>query len=256
MRIGIGIGIGFPRGGGSAPAATPLTVLGSVAKLWLRGDMGITLSAGGGVSAWFDQSGYANDFFQPLDSPQAAYEATGYAGKPSILFDGVDDNLVNTTLGATLPGGLDTPFSLYMPVQYVTAPANATVFGAGHHSDTSPYLFVYYNTTGPVFSVNKRDNANTLKSVSGGAASLNRTLLEVHHDGAANCVIAANGVESGPLDLNVGNGTLSRLSLGALVRTATTSLANARIAEVVLAGAVSSAGERAAMRTYFAARYP
>jgi hypothetical protein len=256
MRLGIGIGIDYPRGGGgeSAPA-TPLTLHTGV-KIWLDPEMGLALGPGGGISAWYDQSGFNNDFFQPVESPQAAYEETGYAGKPSVRFDGVDDNLVNYTLGATLPGGLDTPFSLYLLLQYLTA-VTGTAFGAGHHSDTDPYLFVYYNATGTVWSANKRDNGGTLKSVSSAvAASLNKTLLEVHHNGADNCVIVANGVESPVRDLNVGNTALSRLSLGALVRTAITSQAHARIAGLVLASVVSSADERTAMRAYYTARYP
>jgi hypothetical protein len=233
--------------------STPLTILGSDAELWLKASLGITI--GTGVSAWADQSGNGHDFPQATGAAQPALEATGYAGKPSVLFDGVDDVLVNTTLAGTLPGGTDTPFSLYLWVQYVTA-ATTVVFGAGNSGAANPFFQLFYNTTGPTWGIAKRDSAGVQKVGGGGVASTGETMLEVHFNGTNSCVIAANGVESAPFDLDVGLTTLNSLSLGALVRTATTSFSNCRIAEVVLASTVSTAGQRTDMRAYGASEYP
>jgi hypothetical protein len=247
----------LPPGAPGAPSAaptTPLTILGSAVKLWLRADLGITI--GTGVSAWADQSGNANDFAQGTGGSQPAFEAAGYSGLPSVLFDGVDDVLSNTTLAATLPGGTDTPFSLYIPVQFLAATGVHSALSAGNSGVANPYLQVNYKTTGTTWNVAKRDDAGVAKaSPALGVASFNRTLLELHHDGTTSAVLAINGVEQAAFDLDVGIATFNRLSLGALVRNTTTQFGNVRIPEVVLCSAVSSAGDRTAMRAYFT-RYP
>jgi hypothetical protein len=239
--------------GAAFGSASPLSILGSPVKAWLRADLGITI--GTGVSAWADQSGNGSHFTQATGAAQPAFEAAGYSGTPCLLFDGVDDVLVNTTLAATLPGGTDTPFSLYMPVQVITA-ATTAIFGAGNSGQANPNLQFFYNTVGPAWGVAKRDSPGVQKVGGGGVASTNRVLLELHFNGTTSCVIAVDGVEATPFDLDVGLTTLNRLSLGALVRVTTTSFSNIRVPELVIADTVSSSGHRTAMRAYFAARYP
>ena len=60
-------------------------------KLWLRADQGVTLSTGGAVMEWADQSGN-NNHATPLSEAEAPIVGT-LAGKPALDFDGVDDFL-------------------------------------------------------------------------------------------------------------------------------------------------------------------
>lgn len=69
------------RAGG--PAWTPK--LAANTKLWLRGDLGITLTSGR-VSAWADQSGVGNHFVQAALSSDPA--AGTLLGQPAVYFDG------------------------------------------------------------------------------------------------------------------------------------------------------------------------
>jgi hypothetical protein len=70
----------------------PLTVAGC--KLWLRGDLGITLN-GGNVSAWADQSGQGNNAVQASAPNQPAFAASAIGGMPGVTFG------PNLSLGGT-----------------------------------------------------------------------------------------------------------------------------------------------------------
>ncbi len=95
----------------------PLSIAGLVA--WYRGDLGITLN-GTTVSAWADQSGNGNHLTQGVALSQPLYEAAGFGGKPSVLFDGSNDTLVGT--GASLLGvqGNDLPFTMVAAYAHLT----------------------------------------------------------------------------------------------------------------------------------------
>jgi hypothetical protein len=72
---------------------TPALQANSHLKLWLKGDAGITLGTSGAVVKWADQSGNSND--ANLVEPDEAFAPmpSTLSGKPSVLFDGVDDYL-------------------------------------------------------------------------------------------------------------------------------------------------------------------
>lgn len=84
----MGLGIGIPSPGGGPPAWTPKS-LGSTLKLWLRGDLGVTLN-GSNVSAWADQSGNGNHVTQATGAKQPTFVASGINNKPTLTFDGGD----------------------------------------------------------------------------------------------------------------------------------------------------------------------
>lgn len=65
--------------------------LGASLVLWLRGDQ-VTL-ASGAVSSWTDLSGAGRHFTQGISSRRPAYVESGIGGRPSVVFDGVNDIL-------------------------------------------------------------------------------------------------------------------------------------------------------------------
>lgn len=62
-------------------------------EFWLKGDAGLTESAGA-VTTWSDQSGNARN---PTVQSNPSYTATGLNGKPTVTFDGTNDWLQLTT---------------------------------------------------------------------------------------------------------------------------------------------------------------
>jgi len=90
------------------PAPSPLTILGPGVDLWLRSDLRIRTSQGK-VTYWGDSSGRNNDLafraagpLQDLDSPSYS-PSGGPNGTPAVVFDGIDDSLLNITLTFALP---------------------------------------------------------------------------------------------------------------------------------------------------------
>lgn len=62
-------------------------------RLWLRADHGVEVQSGG-VGAWRDQSGLANDAFQLGLARRPVAVVDGRGGVVAVRFDGVDDSLV------------------------------------------------------------------------------------------------------------------------------------------------------------------
>jgi hypothetical protein len=98
----IGIGIGIPFGGRSVVAEFSLTDLDGLV-LWLRGDLGVEVSAGvpaedtDPVLNWLDQSGDGNDFSAAVEADRPPFNASNddYAGHPTIDPAGNDRMLSN-----------------------------------------------------------------------------------------------------------------------------------------------------------------
>ena len=79
-------------------------------RLWLRGDKGVTASAGA-VSAWNDQSGNFNNSLQPEAAKRPLLVANAINGKPALRFDGTDDSLIAaSTPSLTITGDISSFF--------------------------------------------------------------------------------------------------------------------------------------------------
>lgn len=92
---------------------TPIVLL---PKLWLRADLGITLN-GTTVSAWADQSGNNNNVVQSDSTKQPVFEQIGFNGKPSIKFDGSNDNLQTSV---AVDNSAQNKLSAFIVVQVLT----------------------------------------------------------------------------------------------------------------------------------------
>jgi hypothetical protein len=79
---------------------------------WVRADLGITI--GTGVSTWADQNTTANNYVQATGGKQPVYNINDATlnNLPSLTFDGVNDELIDS--GFTLPAPGTTPTCILM----------------------------------------------------------------------------------------------------------------------------------------------
>lgn len=73
--------------------ATSVLAVTNGLQLWLKADAGVTKDASNAVTEWADQSGQGNHATQPDPTLAPLATETGFAGEPSLHFDGNDDYL-------------------------------------------------------------------------------------------------------------------------------------------------------------------
>src|SRR6266545_730699 len=109
---------------------SPLDVIpaANIVAGWVAGQ-GEVLN-GTGVAQWNDYSGNGNHLIQATAANQPTFSpVAGPNNRPAILFDGVNDRLVNTLLDLPAPG--TTPTFYWSILRQVTWTANDRFFGAG-----------------------------------------------------------------------------------------------------------------------------
>lgn len=85
-----------------ASAAAPWTPAALSPSLWYDASDAATISESGGVvSQWNDKSGFNRHIAQSVEVNRPSYLATGLNMKGTINFDGTDDVLLNTSVGAS-----------------------------------------------------------------------------------------------------------------------------------------------------------
>ncbi len=136
MRLGLGLGLGV----GAAPVPPPPwapTDLGAHLKLWLRGDLGITLTSGK-VSKWADQSGSGIGDWNQTNAairPQNAGGSLG--GKAAVTFVLASlQNLIGPSY-SSLPAG---HFFFVLKAASSTEGGQLENFGSAATGDYYPYV--------------------------------------------------------------------------------------------------------------------
>ena len=109
-------------GAGPSPIVTPDDF--ANLSLWVRSDLGVTKDGSDFVSAWADQSGNGYN----LSGGSPLWQDAQINGYPSILFDGSNDQLNNTTNNI-----VSDPSSIFFVIKVVSATANDCVL-AGTNS--------------------------------------------------------------------------------------------------------------------------
>ena len=87
----------------------------------------VVIGSGGAVSQWSDLSGNGCDFFQSDPDLQPVYSADAMYGKPGLIFDGVDDQLVF--------GSAATPRTVFIVHQVDAAQSLKGIWGAPDGAD-------------------------------------------------------------------------------------------------------------------------
>lgn len=216
----------------------------------------VTLGSGTDVAVLANRvPGGANPLVQPLSgsSQRPAYEATGWNGRPSILFDGLTNYMHAHGLAASVTG-TDTPFTIVLAAQLVTvgtvAGYNRAVWCFGRAGNDSPLCgFTILDGT-PDGAMSRRDDANTLRqraqasALTTSRATYTHKFTGTHVAERTNSVLDANlnGVASPAAEVDVGLLTLDTFSVGCAVRATTAWLSNVRLGGMlVYAGALDDA---------------
>lgn len=93
------------QGGGTEPIDEPPPIPLEGLELWFRADDGVNES-GGSVSIWKDGSEHARDALQTESGRRPKLVEGALAGKPALVFDGVDDFLELPPLDADISQGV------------------------------------------------------------------------------------------------------------------------------------------------------
>jgi len=132
----------------------------------------ITASGGGDafVVTWYDQTGNGRHFTQSTAAAQPKIVESGAVltvnGKPAVRFDGVDDVLVSTAVGAYNDGSA----TFYTVAMSPTAPAQGGVlFGEGRASSSVPYYrpIVSNRSDGRLDALIRNDASTVIRAQNG-----------------------------------------------------------------------------------------
>ncbi len=221
--MGIAIGIGIRAGGGWSPLALAGLRAWSDCSRAVYQDTSMTVEAGPGdpVGGVPDRSGRSYHALQGTTSLKPTRVVSAFpSGRAGLSFDGVDDRLILTGLGAALSGP-DVPFSLGI-VCKLTDTASRALQGLGHSASSTPYAMVY--VTGSAFTQYRRDDASAWVSLSGPARTVNQPQAVVTTFGEQPGAVARIGVNGGVESsgaMDVGNTTVDRFAIGAVERAGT-----------------------------------
>lgn len=160
----------------------------------------------------------SDSFANANTSLQPSFEATGWVGtsyvRESMLFDGTAHYLrCATTLAQTLAGGIDNDFSLFLVAQNLDLTGTRTFLGFFKSNATGPIWDVY--TESSLYKFNRRDDAASLVSVTGGTPNTSKHVLEMIFSGTALTFKVDGTTILNAVSQDVGDVTFDSLVLGA-----------------------------------------
>jgi hypothetical protein len=252
MDTGIGMGLCGGRGGWT-PARLAGLQAWSECHLTVYQDATMTIPAASGdpVGGVPDRSGVGYPAQQATTALKPTLTAAAFpSGRAGLSFDGVDDRLILTGLGAQFSGA-DVPFTVGM-VCKVADTASRALQGMGNSGSSGPYCMLY--VTGSAWTQYRRDDGLAWTSLTGPAMTVNQTQVVVATFGEVPGVVARIGLNGGSESsgaLDVGTTTLDRFAVGGVERAGSVLYPFKGVigAWVVVARALG-AGERQALAAY------
>lgn len=190
-----------------------------------------------------DQGANGYDLSEVTNPP--TFEAAGYNGRPSLLFDGVNDKLAGSAALATaIIGGEDRPSTLWFVLEIPAIDSLELIFSIGMTGTTSTVYDLFVNNSGPLWQCNKRSSASGLAACTGGTpVAATRTWILLEHTGTV-VSLTVNGSAialSGGGAQNVGSMTVDGFALGCLYNNgAYSTFGNMRYADGGAAGALAA----------------
>jgi len=134
---------------------------GSAVAVWEMDDPAVELNSGNVSKVPNRLVPGTYDLTQSTALDQPLFEATGWDGAPSMLFDGSSD-FMESAVGAVL-GGIDTPWTIIAAVQIVSAASNQTFWSLNSSVSYTPYERFLTASTSALRTI-KRDDVSLLDS--------------------------------------------------------------------------------------------
>lgn len=228
----------------SAAPSTPLTIISSVPVVaWWRGDLDVALS-GSSVSAFGDQSGNGFHLVQGTTGAQPVYNAASptFNNRPTLTFDGADDQLQCASLAIPLPG--TTPRQYHMWYRPIAWGINRAYWGG----DATGCQQVFMTTSSPRVQI-YNGSGGALNLTGGSVGNMHRMRALFTGSASDHLVIGSVGASG-----SAGNALSASIwTLGS--NNTAGSNANFELAEMLITGGAISAGEETALQAYAAALY-
>lgn len=212
FRRGSQIGRHFQagNGGGSFQEWSPTLLPGCI--LYLRADRGITIATG--VSQWNDLSTAGNNATQGTGGIQPTFEAAGFNGKPSVLFNG-SSFFLSANGVATSETGSNIPITCIAAVQSTANVAADAISFTSSASDNAFYAM--HGDSGTAWRTRRRDDAASAVVATNGTSDLNRHIVTTIFNGTTENQFVDGAARAGdPTAMSVGALTLNRFSVGCL----------------------------------------
>jgi hypothetical protein len=199
------------------------------------------------VRTFSDSSLRGLHFTQPPASNASilpAVELTGLNGRPSLLFDGVDDflELTDSTALNTIFGGNDTSVSVTCVAQIVGATADKHMIWSATDDVASTTYYTFY-CEGSTWRVVRRGTSGgevvTIGGANNAAANIHQTIL----NGTTLTHYVNNVLVLGPTTVDVPSLSVSKFQIGA-TRSIANIYGNVRIGAVEIHAGANSAAVR------------
>jgi len=230
--------------GATAPT-TPLSIMGANTVAWWRSDLGVNPGTNGaGVNNWMDQGPGSFNLVQATAANQPTYNTTGGPNStPSLLFDGVNDRLVNAAINRPAPATTRTV--VWIVFRQVTWTNTDKLFGFGTtathmgalQSGVTPQIGMQNLTT---VNLNNALAVNTYGRGEFGFSGSTSDYIKL----VATTVTGASAGNTDPL---------ATFTLGA--SGPQTLFANIQVVEVAIFDAVPTAGQTTSLNSYLSSRY-
>lgn len=234
---------------------TPLDLLAPSQVIeWWRADRSVVTGA---TFSWTGQKSGAV-VSQATGASQPTVEPSGINGRRSILFDGVDDYLSGAASVASALNGNDTPFSLYLVLQFVTVPAaQRSVFTVSQAGSGSVYDYTGHTAAGALASLRQAGDAQTAPPATGAfSPSTTYVVRKLFAGQTTTAKVNTTTVISAGAQDNATMGTsLDTVTFGAAVLASVpTQFTNVRLADALITVPLS-ASDDAALGGYFLGYY-
>jgi len=242
-------GLGRSPGRAGIASNNPKSLAPSTSLLaWYWSERGITQS-GGVVDQWDDLSGNSRHL-TATSTARPAYEATGFVGRPSVLFNGTTNVLKNVSGAATaIFGGNDQPFACYLVFEALALSPYVGFVNCSSSTDGSTYMLLWSSATN-LTTLRQGGDAQTL--VTGSALSANtKYVVRWFYSGTATTTQVNSGSVSGPGAQNNVALVADVFSLGGWVsNVGTQNYANMRISNLFFYAVQPTAAEDARIAAY------
>lgn len=232
------------------PAFSPAKLAGL--SLWLSADRIAGLADGDPVSTWSDLSGQGNNATQSTTAAKPLYKTGIVAGRPAVLFDGVDDWLALTAaVASVLTSDAKTVFAV---VRWAALVNSARLVNVSNVAVNSTRFSIAQNAT-PLYQTFYTTGAAQGNFTWTGAApsTSNPQVLEVVQSGTSIAGLL-NGTQA-----NSGNDAGGEApGAGPCLGSGTggnNNFSNVYIMEFIVSSIAWSAGDRSKVRRYLGGRW-